>query len=74
MEPIVDGLEGEFGDQMAFERRNAVTEEGKAVMAGFSLRGHPSYAIVSPDGEHLWSAMGAMPAVALRAEVEQFAQ
>ena len=74
MEPIVNGLEEGFSDRLAFERRNAITEEGKAVMAAFSLRGHPSYAIVSADGEDLWSATGAMQAEALQAAVEQFAQ
>lgn len=74
MEPIVNGLEEEFNEQIAFERRNAVTEEGKAVMNGFSLRGHPSYAIVSPDGEPLWTSTGVMQMEALQAEVERYAE
>ena len=74
MEPIVNGLEEEFEGQMAFDRRNAITEEGKAVMTAFGLRGHPSFVIVSPEGERLWSFAGFIDEEALRSQLVQSSQ
>jgi hypothetical protein len=69
MEPIVDGLEREFAGRIAFERHNAVTAQGRAVMTALDLRGHPSFAIVAPDGERLWSYAGFIEEDALRPEL-----
>ena len=71
MQPIVNGLEAEFGDQMAFERRDANRAEGRAVMDVYGIRGHPSYIIVSPDGEALWSYTGVMAENVLRDQIVQ---
>lgn len=62
MQPIVDGLEQEFKGKIAFERRNANHDDGKATMQAYGLRVHPSYVIVAPDGKVLWSGLGEMPA------------
>ena len=62
MQPIVDGLEEEFKGVIAFERRNANSEEGKATMGAYDLRVHPSYVIVAPDGKVLWTGLGDMQA------------
>ncbi|HMN28171.1 MAG TPA: hypothetical protein PKE45_08455 [Caldilineaceae bacterium] len=74
MQPIVNGLETEFTGQLAFERRDANTEPGKAVMAAYGLRAHPSYVIVAPDGTALWSFTGQLQADALREQVRKFAK
>ena len=71
MQPIVHGLEMEFGNQIMFDRRNASLEAGKAVMDAYGIRGHPSYIIVSPDGKVLWSYTGAVAADVLRTQITQ---
>ena len=72
MQPIVNGLKQEFEGKLAFERRDANTGEGKTVMDAFGLRGHPSYAIVAPDGSRLWSASGQLNTEILRQQIEQY--
>ena len=74
MQPIVHGLETEFAGQLAFERRNANTGSGKAVMAAYGLRAHPSYIIVAPDGSALWSYTGPLQAETLREQLRTYAQ
>jgi hypothetical protein len=66
MQPIVNGLESEFEDQIVFQQIDANTEEGRTAMSGYGLRGHPSYAIVDVDGSLLWTAAGQLPAEQLR--------
>ena len=74
MEPLVNGLETEFNGQIAVGWRNANTEKGKAVMTAFDLRGHPSYVIVTPEGERVWSFAGFMNEDALRSQLVQASQ
>ncbi len=70
MQPIVNGLETEFAGRIGFEQHDANTEKGKATMATYGLRAHPSYVIVAPDGKRLWSFMGQMSADALRTQIK----
>ena len=72
MQPIVNGLEAEFKEKIAFEQRNANSEEGKATMDTYALRAHPSYVIVTPDGKVLWSGLGEMQAEKLREQLRKF--
>lgn len=72
MQPIVNGLEREFSEQLAFEPRDANTEDGKAAMRAYGLRAHPSYVIVAPDGQILWQFTGPLNAAALRQRVCQY--
>lgn len=69
MQPIVNGLEAEFRNQMAFERFDANRLDGESVMNAYSIRGHPSYLIVDPDGTLLWSFTGAVSANTLRQQI-----
>lgn len=72
MQPIVDGLEAEFKGEIAFEQRNANSEEGKATMDTYALRAHPSYVIVAPDGKVLWSGLGEMQTEKLKEHLRKF--
>lgn len=74
MQPIVHGLETEFAGQLAFERRDANTEAGKGTMQTYTLRAHPSYVIVAPNGKPLWSFTGQVSADALRAQIKPYAR
>lgn len=69
MQPIVNGLEREFSTQLAFEQRDANSEDGKAAMRVYGLRAHPSYVIVAPDGQILWQFTGPLSVDALRQQV-----
>lgn len=69
MQPIVDGLEREFSEQLAFEQRDANTEVGQASLRAYGLRAHPSYVTVAPDGQVLWQFTGPLSADALRQQV-----
>lgn len=43
MQPIVNGLEEEYGEVLTFERVNANLEPGRTLLRAYGLRGHPSY-------------------------------
>ena len=72
MQPIVNGLEAEFKGQIAFERRNANSDDGKATMQAYNLRVHPSYVLVAPDGKVLWTGLGEMRADRLSEQIRKF--
>lgn len=66
----MDGLEGEFGGQVEFRRIDAGTQDGQAVFRAYGLRGHPSYVVVDPSGEVLWTSLGEQPAEALESQIK----
>lgn len=70
MEPIVNGLEDEYGDQIAFQYLNA-TEEGEALFRRYNLRGHPSYVILNTEGDVVWRLVGEVPRSALEEGIQQ---
>lgn len=73
MQPIVNGLENDFGGRVAFEQRNADDPVHQTAMNAYGLRGHPSYVVLNPNGEVLWSATGPLSEAALRQAIEQVA-
>ena len=58
MEPVVNGLEKEFGTQVEFRRIDANSTDGQEVFHSFNLRGHPSYVIINPEADVLWLGLG----------------
>lgn len=69
MQPIVNGLEEEFGGTVTFAYINAITSEGQAQLHGYGLRGHPSYVLLSAEGEILWSMAGQTTLATLREQL-----
>jgi hypothetical protein len=57
MQPIVDGLEEIYSDQVAFVSLDAAGD-GKAAFDASNLPGHPSFLIMQPDGEEVWRRAG----------------
>ena len=57
MEPVVNGLEQDYGDQVDF-RRLDVNGAGKSAFEAYRLLGHPSYIILNKNGEVVWSSVG----------------
>lgn len=58
MQSIVDGLEIEFHEAVAFEQINASTNEGLRIFNSYGLFGHPSYLILNDVGDILWQSVG----------------
>lgn len=57
MQPIVNGLEDEYSDDITFVYLNANTD-GAEVYEGLSLRGHPAYVIFLSDGTETFRTLG----------------
>jgi hypothetical protein len=58
MTPVVNGLYEEYQAQIEFVSINAADGEGKNTFQAYGLVGHPSYLVLSPEGEVLWQAAG----------------
>ena len=69
MVPVVDGLEEKYQDQIEYRRIDGNSPTGNAAFQAYSLRGHPGFAILSPDGTTLWSGIGEQPAVILEEQI-----
>jgi hypothetical protein len=71
MTPIVDGLEAKYEEQVDFKFLNAALGDGKRIFEFYGLPGHPSYILLSPDGDVIWRGFGPLSAEALGAEIEK---
>lgn len=58
MEPVVNGLEQEFGSQVEFHRINASDSDGRVLYQFYGLRGHPAYVILNSKADVLWFGFG----------------
>ena len=74
MQPIVDGIEKEYDGKIAFDKVDANVEPGRTMLRSYGLRGHPSYAIVDPKGNLLWSTPGILSEDALKESINRFLQ
>jgi thiol-disulfide isomerase/thioredoxin len=70
MEPIIQGLETDFKDQLVVERYDAASEEGSKLMSDYALADAPSYVMIGPDGTKLWSITGQIHKDLLRQQVQ----
>ena len=68
MEPIVDGLEDIYREEVTFFSVNAATD-GKETFRHYTLPGHPGYVLLNPSGEVLWSGFGELPEEILEIEL-----
>lgn len=68
--PIVDGLETDYGDRMAFQRLNAA-REGQPLFQRYNLRGHPAYVILDEQGDVVWRLVGQVPRERLEQGIAQ---
>lgn len=71
MRPIVDGLNGEYGEQVSFVYLNAADRgEGQAAYESLSLPGHPSSVIFTSDGQEAYRGFGVVDEGVLREQIE----
>jgi thioredoxin-like negative regulator of GroEL len=61
MAPIVDGLETDYGDRVAFQRLNADEDDGRAAAQTYRVRGHPAIVVINARGDVVWSRVGVQP-------------
>lgn len=58
MEPVVNGLEEKYQDQIEFRRIDANSPEGKSAYQAYNLLGHPAFTLLNQQGELLWKGLG----------------
>ncbi len=73
MTPIVNGLEKEYGEQVDFKSLNAGQGDGEIYFEFYGLPGHPSYILLSVDGNVQWRGFGPVSAESLGSEIEKLA-
>ena len=61
MAPIVDGLEADYGDRVAFQRLNADENDGREAAQTYRVRGHPAIVVINAQGDVVWSRLGVQP-------------
>ncbi len=71
MKPIVDGLETQFGDQLAFQRINANEGDGPAIMRAYRIQGHPTILLIDPQGQEVSRFIGPQSAEQLAEALQQ---
>jgi hypothetical protein len=72
MRPIVEGLQGQYGEQVNFVYLNAQDgKQGEEAFSFYGLRGHPSLVFVRTNGEVSWIKPGISTRAALQTAIEQ---
>ncbi len=56
--PIVDGLEEDFQEKITFIWLNAAVDQCRTTFRYYNLPGHPSFLLLNPVGDVLWSGFG----------------
>jgi thiol-disulfide isomerase/thioredoxin len=62
---IVDGLEQQYGEQIAVRRVNAAEGDGPAIMQGYRIPGHPTLMIFDSQGQEVRRLIGPQPATVI---------
>ena len=66
MEPIVNGLEIEYGSKVNFQSLDASLSENLDVQASYGVRGHPTFVILDENGGVVASFIGPQDQAVLR--------
>lgn len=61
MQPIVNGIEAEYNEEVEFIRINAGTADGLKTFNAYGMFGHPAYLILDERGKILWQNVGEQP-------------
>lgn len=70
MQPIVDGFEIEYANQIEFRNLDANVGEGKLAFQAYQIPGHPGYIILNESGEVLWLGVGEQPADQIKIQLD----
>lgn len=69
MEPIVNGLEESYSDQVDFRSLDANTVDGHGAFRAYGLRGHPAFVLLNSAGNVLWTGLGEQPGVGIEDQI-----
>lgn len=67
MQPIVDGLEQAYSDEIAFKRINADKDDGPKIIKAYNILGHPTVLLIADDGRELARFVGPQSTETLKA-------
>lgn len=71
MTPIVNGLEEQYSDQVAFISYNARdAADGEAAFRDLNLPGHPSFVLFTAEGEETYRAQGIIDEAVLQQQID----
>ena len=70
MAPIVDGLKVEFAGTASVLQLNAGQSGNEELLTQWGLRGHPSFAVLDPDGQVIERFFGPQPEARLRQAIQ----
>ncbi|HFB52467.1 MAG TPA: c-type cytochrome, partial [Anaerolineae bacterium] len=70
MQPIVDGIEQEYGDRLTIQRINADKGDGPAIVRAYNILGHPSVLLIDKNGKERQRFVGPQDADTLRKAIE----
>jgi len=71
MEPVVDGLEGDYGREFDIVRLNIDTSRGKKLAREHGFIGQPTFILFGNSGEEVRRLMGPQDREVLAREIEQ---
>ncbi|HLF90532.1 MAG TPA: hypothetical protein VI451_16410 [Anaerolineales bacterium] len=70
MEPVVNGLEEIYQEQIEFRALDANSLDGQKAFRAYALPGHPGFVLLNPAGEVLWKGFGEQSRESLEAQLE----
>jgi len=70
MEPVVNGLEQNYQDQIEFRSLNAADPAGQRAFQAYALPGHPGYVLIDPGGAVLWKGFGELSAESIQSQLD----
>jgi len=70
MQPVVNRLEGEFGDHIQVLSLDANRDGRDAFRAG-GFKGHPAFVVLSAEGKEVWRGLGIIEYATLVDAVEK---
>ncbi|MBC8506476.1 MAG: hypothetical protein H8D34_16565 [Chloroflexi bacterium] len=71
MEPVVNGIEEKYFDDVEVMRLNANQGKGQEAFRFYRLQGHPSFVLLDFQGNITWSGLGVQTADTLEAQIEK---
>lgn len=58
MTPIVDRLEQQYSEEIAFKRVNAEVDNGPEIMQAYRIPGHPTIILFDREGQEVQRILG----------------
>ena len=70
MQPVVNGLNESYGDQIEFRELDANAPDGQQALKAYALPGHPSFVLLNPNGDVLWKGFGEQSRESIEAQLK----